>query len=281
MFTITVWIVGLIGASLALNILLPLAKNVQLARRSGLPFVVVPFHAYNTLVAMFMNRTVLRILEKLLPNPSITSWRRLVMSGWPWRLRYAPFASLGTDTFLTVAPGGCILHTADADVISQITSRGDDFPKATALYKHINIYGTNVVSSGGATWRRHRAVTAPSFSEKNNRLVWRETMEVTEAILASWLGPDGSSKTVSSLASDTMRLSLEVIGRAGLGEKMDWSKTVGQGETNMEDLPTGHKMTFTAALRSLLVNIFWIIAVPKWLLSKFTALCTIGGDTDI
>ena len=45
------------------------------------------------------------------------------------------------------------MNTADANVIAQIFARGDDFPKATRLYRHVDIYGKNVVSSGGATWR--------------------------------------------------------------------------------------------------------------------------------
>lgn len=91
---------------------------------------------------------------------------------WPWNLRYAPFAKMGTDTFLTVAPGGIILYTADADVISQITTRWTDFPKPTPLYRSVNIYGKNIVSSEGPAWRYRRKLTSHSFGEKNNQLVW-------------------------------------------------------------------------------------------------------------
>jgi cytochrome P450 len=163
-----------------------------------------------------------------------------------------------------VAPGGIILHTADAEVISQITARGDDFPKATHLYKHVDIYGKNVVSSGGAIWRRHRAVTSPAFTEKNNRLVWKETLDITQTMLASWVG---NSKSIRELASDSMRLSLEVIGRAGLGQKLDWS-TAGEGATQHK-IPHGHTMTFTAAVQYLLANMLWVMALPMWVLQKY------------
>lgn len=249
-----------------LNIILALAKNIQTAKASGIPYVIVPYYGYNQLTLMFMARTLLRVTDKVLPGlqHSATSWRNLVTSHWPWKLRHAPFLELGTDTFLTVAPGGIILHTADADVISQIVARGEDFPKATHLYRHVDIYGKNVVSSGGAVWRRHRAATSPAFTEKNNRLVWKETLDITQTILASWAS---NGKTIRQLASDSMRLSLEVIGRAGLGQRLEWS-TAEQGAI-AHNLPLGHTMSFTTAVQCLLANMLWVMALPMWFLRRY------------
>ena len=167
------------------------------------------------------------------------------------------------------------MHTADANVIAQIFARGDDFPKATHLYRHVDIYGKNVVSSGGATWRRHRAVTSPAFTEKNNQLVWKETLDVTQAVLASWteVGLEGSSRTIRQVANDTMRLSLEVIGRAGLGQKLEWPKAI---ESPHKELPPGHTMNFTTAVQLLLANMLYIMALPMWLLR--TKILNLGNE---
>jgi len=257
-------------------ILLPLAfvlinivsllKNIRIARATGTPYVIVPVYAYNRINLILFSRTISRLCDALLGQPSTTSWRRLTGSAWPWKLRHGPFADLETDTFLTVAPGGIILYTADADVIAQINARGNDFPKATQLYKHVDIYGKNVVSSGGATWRRHRSVTGPAFTEKNNQLVWKETLDITQAMLYSWVGSGNGVQTVRTVAGDAMRLSLEVIGRAGLGQRMEWSKVTEEGD-NKRVLPSGHKLTFSEALQFLLGHIFYVIAVPIWFLS--------------
>lgn len=201
------------------NICWPLFKNVRVAKATGLRYVVVPWFIYNSLLSMLLTRTVLQLLNHLLPPSSVASWRRLVTATWPLRLRHAPFTALGTDTFLTVAPGGIILNTADANLIAQITSRGTDFPKPSHIYRPISIYGQNIISTEGATWRHHRKLTSPAFSEKNNKLVWTETLGRSQIMVSSWTS--GESSTITQVARDTMRLSLEIIGRAGMGQQME------------------------------------------------------------
>jgi cytochrome P450 len=186
---------------------------------------------------------------------------------------------LGTDTFLTVAPGGLILNTANADVISQILARGNDFPKAVKIYRLVSIYGENVVSTEGATWRYHRKLTKPAFSEENNRLVWRETLNLSQAMLASWVGTRKSSETVHHVARDTMRLSLEVIGRAGLGQAMAWPKS-SEDELESETLKEGHTMSFATALEHISQNVIQVAATltafPEWFLSMYPLLAISG-----
>lgn len=209
------------------------------------------------------------LANKLWPEPLITSWRRLVLAGCPWKYRHVPFAILGTDTFLIVSPGGIILNTADANVIAQVMARGTDFVKPTVSYKSLDIYGQNIVSAEGAAWRHHRKLTSPAFSEKNNRLVWKETLYQSGAMLAAWVGHDASGKTIHRVARDTMRLSLNVMSHAGLGRKMEWPKADEEGEGfGKENLPEGHTMTFTYSLQCLLNNLLYLMFLPKWLLSK-------------
>lgn len=252
---------------LILNVLLPLYLNIRRAQRSGLHYKLVPWYSYNRAVSVIFSRTLLRALENWFPNPAPTSWRRLVTSNWPWKLGYAPFKDLGTDTFLTVAPGGIIMQTADASVISQITSRGTDFLKATHLYTSVDIYGKNVVSSEGAAWRRHRKLTAPSFSERCNHLVWRETLEQSRAMLAKWKGMKGP-RGVRCVDGDTKILSLNVISRAGLGRKMEWPREEGRNVSDENGLGSGHRMSFTYSIHYLLQHVLYVMVFPKWLLSK-------------
>ena len=270
MFSPSAWTVAaLLSFAVILNYVLPLLRNIQVARSTGLKYVVVPWYAYNRVTALLLHRTVARVLNAYLPEPPMTSGRRLVTSTWPWKFRYAPFAALGTDTFWTVAPGGNILHTADANVIADITSRGADFPKPTVLYKSVDIYGKNVVSSEGVMWRQHRKLVAPAFTEKNSQLVFNETLEQTEAMLDLWQGLDGDAKTLRTVGEDTMRLSLNVIGRAGLGRKMGWPSSLKGVEGSDEgETMNNHKLSFTESLHYLLKNIFFVMIFPKWLLRQ-------------
>ena len=255
---------------LTLYVGFPWARNVWLARTTGLPYVVVPYYSYNRITAMAMNRTLLRVVDRLLSSPSITSWRRVVTNSWPWKDKYAPFAGLGSDTFLTVAPGGIILNSADADVIEEVLARPLDFPKAAHLYRTVNIYGENVVSSQGQTWRHHRKLMSPAFSEKTNQVVWNQTLEGCQSMLIEWLERGTTSdKTNRGLADDTMRLSLGVIARAALGRKVDWPTTRPLDKVSQkEELSYGHKMTLIAALTQLLLNVLYLIILPRWLLKR-------------
>ncbi|KAG4433097.1 hypothetical protein IFR05_011415 [Cadophora sp. M221] len=240
---------------LLLNSCWSLLKNIRVAQATGIRYVVVPWFIYNSFTSMLLSRTVLRFLNSILPACSVDSWRHLVTSTWPLRLRHAPFTRLGTDTFLTVSPGGIILNTADADLIAQITSRGTDFPKPTQIYRLISIYGENIVSSEGATWRHHRKLTSPAFSEKNNQLVWKETLDLSQTMVASWAGT-GKSRTTTQVAPDTMRLSLEIISRAGLGQQMDWD----DGDDS-QALPMGHTMSFSSSFQFIALNILALVSV--------------------
>ncbi|CAG8978602.1 hypothetical protein HYALB_00010963 [Hymenoscyphus albidus] len=235
-------------------VLLPLANNIRKARSTGLRYVVVPCFLYNILTAKLFKVTVLRLVDQLLPAPTLSSWRILVTSLWPLKYGHAPFKELGTDSVLVVAPGGNILYTSDAHVVSQIMSRGNDFPKPVAIYKQIDIYGKNVISSEGNAWRYHRRLTRPAFSEKNNQLVWKETIDLSGAMVSKLQGLRSGSTTVKNAGDDMMRLSLEVLGRAGLGDK---------------------SAGFTSSLEYVSVHIVSIMALmmfPKWIIQRIPAM---------
>lgn len=252
-----------------LNIFIPWIRNVRIAKASGLPYVLVPYYSYHRLRALIMARTVLRICARFLGPSSPTSWRTLVGGNYPLKHRHEPFAALGTDTFLTVAPGGILLHTADASVVAQIMSRQQDFPKASHMYKSVSIYGDNVVASEGLAWRHHRKLMSPVFGENNNQLVWTQSLYDAQNMLSTWLR--AGNEPVTTLASDTMLLSLSVIGRAGLGQNIQWLSAPAateKGTPEVETLPAGHQMSFTAALTTILENIYYVVLLPRWVLRK-------------
>src|SRR4051812_1557909 len=90
------------------------------------------------------------------------------------------------DTFLTVAPTLVLLKTSNAELLSQIVTRKNDFVKPIDKYKIVDIFGRSVVSVEGQDWKRHRKVVGPSFSEKSNKLVFEESLRQARAIMNYW-----------------------------------------------------------------------------------------------
>ena len=170
--------------------------------------------------------------------------------------------------FIIVTPGRNYVITADATAIAEITRRRDDFPKPLDFYGVVDLYGKNVVSVEGAVWRLHRKITSPSFNEKNNRLVWGESLHQGQAIIESWMvkgdETEGLSGSIWGVAHDTMRLSLSVISKAGFGRDMLWpheeERKFGPGG---EGLPEGHEMTWTDAMGTLLENVIIVLLMPN------------------
>lgn len=222
------------------------------------------------------------LASKFLPASWVDSWYDYSQPDFAWQLRYEPFKRLGSDTFLTVSGGDFCLWVADADVVSQITTRRNDFPKPTHIYNSVDIYGKNVVSTEGAAWRRHRKLTSPPFTEKNNHMVWNETLDQTQAMLDLWVGKDKKGeRTIERIMDDTMRLSLHVISRAGFGKKLEWPQTKhisGEGaekqrefskiQNDEDEIEEGHSMSFTYALHCLLENILLTFMVSHWILKR-------------
>ena len=264
----------------ALKLYTQFARNLAAAKKSGIPYVIVPFYRDNQLYQLL--QIFLVPLVRKLPRTWTEPWFDLTLVDWLWRMRYEPFKRLGTDTFLAVSPERNVLFTADADVVSQITTRRTDFPKPLEVYESLRIYGNNVVTSEGQTWKHHRKITSPPFSEKANHLVWSETLEQCHSMVNSWFdGNTGNkgSKTIYTVADDAMRLSLYVISRAGFGVHLEWPGTEGghanghvkskeEDGASSSNIPQGHTMGYTDALGSLLHNILWVLILSPFILSN-------------
>ncbi len=191
---------------------------------------------------------------------------RFLQPEWIWRLRTEPFRLLGGDTILTESPGHMLVWSASHEVISQIVGRRNDFVKPTAMYRILDIYGRNVVSTEGALWRQHRKIASAPFSEQNNELVWAESVEQTRGMLRHWLGDADRARegVADDVGEDTMRLTLNIISRAGFGRSLAWP-----GRGGRDEVDAGHQMGYKEALETLLHNILWIMLLPKVVLSEY------------
>ncbi|KAF2147211.1 uncharacterized protein K452DRAFT_348009 [Aplosporella prunicola CBS 121167] len=246
------------------------AANLAAAKRSGLPYILLPWDKFNV-IWMLTGDFWFPLLQKL-PATWTHPWLPYLQPEWLYERKYEPFNTMGSDAILFVAPGGNHCYIANAEAIADITARRADFQKPLERYKDVNLYGTNVVVSEGSTWRRHRKITAPSFSEKNNRVVWDECLRQASALLVHWTNGNSSSETVNDVESDMMSVSLHIISKAGFGVRVLWPHEESSGKegdayaqfSSTKPSP-GHAMSYKEAMSKLMKNVIWIPLLPRWL----------------
>ncbi|KAK8102694.1 hypothetical protein PG984_015840 [Apiospora sp. TS-2023a] len=247
-----------------------LVENVAKAKRTGLPYHVVPISPHSPLAQMF---PFWKRLFKLLPRKYWEDIMPVLMSDWHFRDNYRVFEKLG-DVFLVACPEKLILYTANAEVIHQVTSKREAFPKPVKVYKILSLYGESVLATEGAVWKNHRKVTAASFNEKNAALVFAESIKQTEGMIDQWLGADRQgNRTIKTVEHDTMALMLHIIGYVGFGLRLLWpgqslppDADARQAKYAASEPPAGHTLNFTRSLELTLEKIFLLLLTPRWLL---------------
>ena len=199
------------------------------------------------------------------------------ISDFWWEQRFKLFDRLG-DNFLLVSPGEFRLYTASAEVIAQICSRRADFPKPTYEYEMLSIFGPNVVSTEGSEWRRRRKITSPSFTEKNNSLDFQESLHQIQSMLdmrGSIQRNSPQSIRLDNLPTDTMRMALHVISKAGFGIELTWPDGAGsdgqpdsqKARINIPEVLSGYSLSFFDSSNIFLRNIVTVAILGKRLLS--------------
>ncbi|KAL8712046.1 MAG: hypothetical protein Q9220_003742 [cf. Caloplaca sp. 1 TL-2023] len=191
---------------------------------------------------------------------------------WSYRQLYAPFARFG-DNFLVVSPWGLYMGNASPSVIHQIATRRTDWQKPIEHYGVVEIFGRNVNTSEGQTWRDHRKASGGSFDERSNAVVWKESIMQAQKMIKAWGQREGNDKEgsmwVADVYPDAATTSLHVISRGGFGVKLLWPwekmEKVDEGyERFTSHVPIdGHTMTFKQSMQSILRDFIWMGVFSK------------------
>ncbi|KIP05981.1 hypothetical protein PHLGIDRAFT_107570 [Phlebiopsis gigantea 11061_1 CR5-6] len=178
-----------------------------------------------------------------------------------WKYKHAEYAELGYDILSSVAAFPRVntdIFVADAAVIKEITTNRSRFPKPVDIYKVISFFGDNIVGTEGDEWKRFRKIIAPSFSERNNRLVWDGTVKIMNDLFEAVWGSK-EEVTVDNSTDLTIPIALFIIGVAGFGRSMSWTDDVNPS--------SDHTMPFKDALHIASSGVFAKAATPNWLLN--------------
>ncbi|KIP05980.1 hypothetical protein PHLGIDRAFT_119388 [Phlebiopsis gigantea 11061_1 CR5-6] len=172
-----------------------------------------------------------------------------------WYTKHRDFERYGVDIISTIS-----VFPQPEVVLQDITTSRARFPKPVIQYEVLAFFGPNIVASEHEQWKRFRKVSAPAFSERNNRLVWDETVKIMIDLFDNVWG-EQKQIVVNHAVDVTLPIALFVIGVAGFGRRISWK----------DDLvvPPNHKMAFKDALHVVSLDVFYKIAVPGWIMKHF------------
>ncbi|KAJ6009305.1 hypothetical protein N7522_004321 [Penicillium canescens] len=228
------------------------------ARAIGLPWTVFPFTEMNTFFMTLCSFDwVLHIINHWLPVWLADLINDNVMTHH-FSVRDRRTKQLGT-MYIIATPENVRCHVADAAVVNQICSSRHQFPKPLDHYGSMTLYGPNVVASEGKEWTRHRRHTVSALSEKNNALVWQETVLQTTQMLQYWseqYTTDSAGRIQLSPKDDVLKLTLNVLCSAGFGVQLPFkpspdaatNTTVATMFRDARKPPPGFKFTLRAVM---------------------------------
>ncbi|KAG8744768.1 hypothetical protein FRC12_014737 [Ceratobasidium sp. 428] len=135
----------------------------------------------------------------------------------------------------------------------------------------LEMFGPNISTVEGETWRTHRRIIQQAFTEKNLQLVWTETVLVIEKLFELWDEQYGQEVRISNAADVTKKLSLMVFSAAALGRRMSWDL-----DSNGV-VPLGYSHSFQRALSIVSGGIIARLLTPSWAEGLTTATQTLAA----
>ena len=132
------------------------------------------------------------------------------------------------------------------------TSKKSSIVKPVWVYEIVNIYGPSVLTTEGETWKRHRSVCNPAFSEDNLRLVAKSTSETLNHMFKELdpLTKDGHRVNTSQYILDA---TMAVISESAFGLKL----SLFSGKSSDKEL--------TDMMHQVTKSFIAYALTPKWL----------------
>jgi len=128
-------------------------------------------------------------------------------------------------TYIVIVPEVFLVRTSNAELVSQIVTRKNDFVKPVDVYKVLDIFGRSLITLEDHDWRRYRKVVGPSFSEKSNKLVFEDSLRQARGMVDYWASQYTNTPKdiqVQNAAPDAAVLGLHVICATGFGLRQIW-----------------------------------------------------------
>jgi cytochrome P450 len=202
-----------------------LAHNRAKAKASGLPYVVRWISPINPFWLLYGSSFV-RLCTRL--GIATENLKRIYSYGWEANERANIHVEYG-DAFMVVHPGGVQLCVSNADTIYEILQRRTDFRRNMEEMAVLNVYGKNLSTVDDQEWQQHRKMTGVTFTEKNNEVVWEQSLKQATGMLEYWT--QRAEQPIRSTHNDTKIFILNVLAAALFNKVYEFE---GQAETRTE-----------------------------------------------
>ncbi|TVY36928.1 Cytochrome P450 [Lachnellula subtilissima] len=253
-----------------------LKRNIAIVKTTGIPYRIASIDGIAGFFWTGIHDVILNTLRRL-PYSRGWLWPILIEPHRNWHYAQELRDALG-EVFIIVSPGQIYLDSCNAEVIAQVSTHRENFVKPVEIYGIIDMFGKNLLTTEGDTWKRHRKVVGPAFSERSNSLVWKESLRQGVGMLKFWAGRaenSAHSMEVGDTATDSALLTFNVISAAGFGIRQLWEEDdedqLGNKVVpgfNTSKLKPNHKLAFKDAVNTLTGSIIWFAIFPVWLLEK-------------
>ncbi len=186
--------------------ILSLQANKAKAATTGLPLLIRYVSPTNPLWMIF-GSSIVKKCNSL--GICTESFQRFYRFGWEANERHIVHQELGA-AYMLVTPGGNWLCVSDASIFADVLHRRTDFRRNMEQFAVLNVYGKNLSTTDDEEWQKHRKVTAITFTEKNNELVWQQSLLQARGMINYWL----QQKSVNTIVDDTKVFTLNVLAAA-------------------------------------------------------------------
>ncbi|KAI1323636.1 cytochrome P450 [Xylariaceae sp. FL0255] len=238
---IAIPVIGLVY--LIVSTSLALLKNYSMARSIGVPIRVIPISPLNPFWVL-VDRHVLSLIRHLpFSNNSFTryDWR-----GWELKDRYASHHEMG-DFWVLVTPFKNWIYISNPNTLMSIFRQNVEFPRPVFVNEILDVFGPNISSAEGESWKIQRRIATRCFNEQNNEVVWTETIGIAHDMLRYWSG----IPSIVTVADDLRTLSLHVLSRAAFGQSFKFEP---------HDKTASPSANYKSSLQYILENCVLILA---------------------
>ncbi|KAJ7892768.1 cytochrome P450 [Mycena olivaceomarginata] len=196
-----------------------------------------------------------------LPGAPFTTSSRIAGRDWHWVRRFQTYSQNETVNVVPLLFGASGLWTSNLDIGRQIVAGPprSSFIKAPWSNRALTIWGMNIISAEGTTWRKHRRVVSPAFGpdflEQDARSLPRH------AEIEEW--KDKNVVDVPAIQRITHKLAFLLISTCGFGFPSTWDtppRAVDGGMPAQEALKI---VTETALLAMNIPQWLWYLPIPR------------------